>query len=173
MNRQQKKLVVKTLQESFVNSQTLFVVGYRGLTVVQIQTLRDHLREKNGNMTVAKVRLMKRAVEGMEKAEELREFFKNQIALIFASKESSAIAKILYNFSKQHEALQLIAGYLDSRLLDKNTVIRIALLPSREVLLGQVCGAIRAPIYGFVSLLSMHILRFLITLKQIEEKKRV
>ncbi len=48
MNRQEKESVVKNLQESFVNSQASFVVGYQGMTVHQMQTLRNQLREKGG-----------------------------------------------------------------------------------------------------------------------------
>lgn len=171
MNRQQKELVIKNLQESFTNSQASFVVGYQGMTVQQMQSLRNQLREKGGKMQVAKARLMKRAVEGLEDAEQVRAFFKDQIALVFAENESPAIAKVLHNFSKENEALKLIVGRMDSQLLDAQAVTRIASLPSREVLLAQVCGTLNAPIQGLASVLNTLVLKLLWTLKEVEKKK--
>lgn len=172
MNRQEKESVVKNLQESFVNSQASFVVGYQGMTVHQMQTLRNQLREKGAKMQVAKARLMKRAVEGLEDAAEVRPFFKDQIALVFAKNESPAVAKVLYEFSKKNGALKLIIGRMDSHILDAQTVGRIASLPSREVLLGQVCGTLNAPIQGLASVLNTLVLKLLWTLKEVEKTKQ-
>jgi large subunit ribosomal protein L10 len=172
MNRQQKELVIKNLQESFNNSQASFIVGYQGMTVHQMQALRNQLREKGGKMQVAKARLMKRAVEGLEDAEQVRSFFKDQIALVFAENESPAIAKVLYEFSKENEALKLIIGRMDSQILNAQAVTRIASLPSREVLLGQVCGTLNAPIQGLASVLNTLVLKLLWTLKAVEKSKQ-
>lgn len=171
MNRQEKENVIKGLQESFANSQASFVIGYQGMTVQQMQTLRRQLRDSGGKMQVAKARLMKRAVEGLEDAEEIRPFFKDQIALVFAEQEAPTVAKVLHNFSKDNEALKVVVGRMDSQLLDAQTVTRIALLPSREVLLGQVCGTLNAPIQGLASVLNTLVLKLLWTLKEVEKKK--
>jgi large subunit ribosomal protein L10 len=153
MNRQEKATVVDTLRQDFKNSQAAFLIGYQGMTVAQVQKLRENLRKYNGEFKVAKARLMKRAVEGLEGPSALTPYFKNQVGLVFAPKESPAIAKVLYDFSKDNAKLQLVIGCLDAKLLDNNLIVRIASLPSREILLAQVCGTINAPLASLVRVL--------------------
>ncbi len=172
MNRQQKTLVIQALRDSFLKSKAYFLVGYKGLSVAQMQSLRKELRQKNGKLQVAKARLMKRAVEGIEVIDALSPYLKDQIGLVFSSDESPAVAKVLYEFSKANEAFQIVVGCVDSQLLDKQAVTRIANLPSKEVLLGQMCGSMKAPITSFVGLLNMLMLRLVWSLKQVEQKKR-
>ncbi len=171
MNRQQKELAVQLLREGFSQSQASFLVLYRGLTVSQMQSLRKELGVHGGRLKVAKARLMKRATEGVEGMGDFVPFFKDQIGVVFASDEPPAVAKVLYEFSKQHEALQLVIGRLDSQMLDKKAIVRIASLPSKDVLLAQACGAIKAPIVNFANVLNIQLLRLLLVLKQIAQKK--
>jgi large subunit ribosomal protein L10 len=172
MNRQQKESVVDELKNSFVNSQALFLVSYKGLTVDQLQSLRKKLRTHGGHLKVAKARLMKLAAEGIDGVQDLEPYFKDQIGVVSAVNESPAVANVLNTFAKDNEALKLVIGCLDAHLINKSDIARIANLPSREVLLAQVCGGIKAPIAGFVSVLNVLLLRLLWTLKEIEAKKQ-
>ncbi len=172
MNREQKEAVVQSLKEDFTSKPASFLVGYKGLTVAQMQNLRNELRQKGGTFKVAKARLMKRAADGVEGADTLISFFKEQVALVFADQEPPAVAKVLKDFSKQHDALQLVAGVFEQKLLDKEAIMRIALLPSREVLLGQICGSLKAPISGLVRVLNTLLMKPLWALKQIEAQKK-
>lgn len=172
MNRQQKTEVVELLKDSFSHKQAAFLVNFQGLTVAQLQTLRKELRKSGGSLKVAKARLMKRAVESLKGDDQLAPFFKGQVGIVFASKESPAIAKVLHEYSQKNGALKLIAGCLEDRLLDGASIVRIASLPSREVLLAQVCGTIQAPLTGFVNVLNGVMVQFLWTLKQIGDKKQ-
>jgi len=173
MNRQEKELVIQSLRDSFLKSKASFLVGYRGLTVAQVQALRKELRQKKGKLQVAKARLMKRAVQGLEGIDALLPYFKDQIGLVFASDESESVAKVLYEFSKANEALSIVVGCMESQLMDKQAVVHIASLPSKDVLLGQMCRTIKAPISNFVYALGMMKMRLLWALKQIEQKKKV
>jgi len=172
MNRQQKELVVDELKNSFVTSQALFLVSYKGLSVEQLQTLRTQLRARGGHLKVAKARLMKLAAEGVDGVQDLSDFFKDQIGVVSATNESPAVASVLFQFSKQHDGLKLVVGCLDSHVINQNDIVRIANLPSREVLLAQVCGGIKAPITGFVSVLNVLLVRVLWVLKEIELQKQ-
>jgi large subunit ribosomal protein L10 len=145
MNKQQKELVIKTLHDDFRTSNGSFLVGVKGLSVKQTQTLRSELRKNGGQLKVAKVRLVKRAISETS-GEALTPFLKEQIAVVFAQKESPAVAKVLYEFSKANAGLNLIAGCLDAKLLDANEVKFIATLPSREVLLAHLCATLMAPV---------------------------
>ena len=171
MNRQEKELVVKTLRKYLTSSKTLFFIGYKGLSVGQMQTLRGQLREKGVQLKVAKARLVKRAIEEAEGINQLEPFCKDQIALVFTESEPSVVAKVLNDFSKKHEVLRLIVGYLDSQLFDEQAIKRIALLPSKKVLLAQLVGTMKAPLSSLVRDLNMLIIRLVWVLKQIAEKK--
>ena len=137
-----------------------------------MQQLRSDLRSKGGSLKVAKARLMKRAVEGETGIGELSEFFKDQVGLVFAEKEVADVAKILSDFSKEHKSLELVAGYFDSRVIAKEKIAQIASLPSREVLLSQLCGTLQAPMSALVRVLNMTVLKLLFALKQIEKQKK-
>lgn len=172
MNRQGKMAVVESLHNDFSQSKAAFVVGFQGLTVAQMKTLRTELRKQGGKFKVAKARLMKRAAQGIEGAQDLTPVLHNQIGLVFATKEAPAVAKVLQDFSKENEALKLIGGCMDTMVLDGNSVIRIASLPPKEVLLAQVCGTLKAPMAGLAGVLNAVTLKLLMTLKQVGEKKQ-
>lgn len=171
MNRQQKEHVVEALKHDFENSQASFLVGYKGLTVAQVLRLRKELRQQGGSFKVAKVTLMKRVAHDIPAVEQLTPFFKDQVALVFAHQESPAIAKLLYNFAKDNEKLKVVAGCVDATLLSAESVRVLASLPSKDVLRAQVCGALKSPMFGMVYVLNMLLLRLVLVLKKIEEKK--
>lgn len=171
MNRQQKEELVSVLRAAFSDNQASFLVRYRGLRVDQMQDLRGKLREKGGRFQVAKTRLMKRAVEGLSGIDELAPHLKDQVGIAFAADDAAAVAKILCDFAKSHEQLQVVAGCLDAAVMDAASVVRIASLPSREVLLAQVLGGINAPLNNFGGMMRMMLMRLLFVLKQAAEKK--
>lgn len=171
MNRQEKENVVHDLKISLTDSKGLFLVNYRGMTVAQLQGLRKSIRQSNGLLKVAKVRLVKRAIEDLPGSENLMPLLKEQIALVFAEKESPMIAKVIYEFAKQHESLKVIAGYVDQQMISSDTVSRLAKLPSREVLIAQFAYAIKAPINNLAGALSGLPAKLVRILKQVEQQK--
>ncbi|MEX0672291.1 MAG: 50S ribosomal protein L10 [Candidatus Babeliales bacterium] len=146
MNRQEKESVISHLRQSFQDSSAAFLVQYQGLTVDSMQALRKGLRENKGELQVAKARLMRRAAEGLPGAQDMLPLFKNQVGLVFAYGEFPAIAKVLYDFTKDHKALMLVGGTVESQLLNVDSIKALAMLPSRNVLLAQLCGTLQAPI---------------------------
>ena len=171
MNRQQKESLIATLKDDFANAQASFLVGYKGLSVAQMQTLRREIRAKGGKLRIAKNRLVKRAVGEVDGACALESYLKDQLGVVFAADEFTEVAKVLSNFSKDNPALSLVVGCLESELIDKAKISQLATLPSKEVLLSQVCGTLQAPTVKFVNLLNVMILRLLWTLKQVGDKK--
>ncbi len=145
MNRSQKELVVDTLRDKFGQATGSFVVNVKGMTVSQTQQLRTQLREQGGELKIAKVRLVKKAIGKESYGELLGKILKDQVGIVFARKESSPVAKVLYTFAKQCDQLKLVAGCVDAEVMDSKGVMQIALLPSREVLLAQLCGLLKSP----------------------------
>jgi large subunit ribosomal protein L10 len=153
MNRQQKQVAVESLKKNFSESAASFLVSYKGLDVGQMQALRRGVRAKGGLVYVVKMRLAKRAIEGIGGAQELESMLKDQCALVFAP-EPTAVAKVLYDFSREHEKLGVVAGCMESRLLSKDKVIALAKLPSREVLLAHLASTLLAPISSLARVLN-------------------
>ncbi len=160
INRQQKEVLVDSLAKGIAESKATFVVGFKGVTVEKIESLRKTLRKEGGSLKVAKVRLMKRALSEVGAAKGLEPFLNEQVALVFARTEPSAVAKCLYTFAKANDKFSLQVGFMDSAVLDKESVSIIATLPSREVLLAQLLATMLAPVTSMAVLL-----------KALEEKK--
>ncbi len=166
MNKQQKAELVSSLHKTLKGSNATFLVRYRGLSVEQMQKLRGKLRGSEGSFRVSKVRLLRRALDGIEGSNELDGFLQDQIGVALAFGEAPAVAKVLHDFAKEHDALQVVAGLMDAVVLDVTAVRKIATLPSRDVLIAQVCGGIKAPLQGLTTTLYTSYARLAWVLRQ-------
>lgn len=171
MNRQQKEAAISDFKDMLTSANATFLVCYRGLKVKDMFRLRRALRESGGKLKVTKARLMKRAAQGIDGIDPFAKDFKDQIGLVFALEEAPPVAKALVNFSKDNEALKVLSGFFESKMLTGEEVEFFASIPSREVLLAQLAGTLQAPIAGLARQLNMLIVRFLYALKQVAEKK--
>lgn len=171
MNRQQKEVFVQDLKNELRESKGLFLIGYKGLAVAQVTDLRKKLLNGGGSLQVSKLTLIRRAIDGESAAHGLDPYLKDQLALVFAHGGSSAVAKVLHDFAKTNNRLKVVAGCVDNTLLNAGDFAVFVSLPPREVLLGQVCGVLKAPSVQLVSCLKMLITRLVLVLKQIEQQK--
>jgi large subunit ribosomal protein L10 len=144
MNRSEKVSVIESLTQDFLQSQASFLIEIKGLSVNKIQKLRKALY-KNGVMRLAKNTLIRKATENVTGMQDLKPYLKEQIALVFAPQEASVVAKILCNFAKEEEKLKIIAGSLNAAVIDKSKVLYLGSLPSKEILMARICGALKAP----------------------------
>jgi len=171
MNRREKELVVRGIESDLTSSNAAFLVCYKGLVVEEMQKLRSGLRVVQGKLQVAKARLVKRAASATTSTD-LDPLLKDQIALVFAQQDVVRVAKILHDFSKTNQLLKIVGGKMGTTLLDAQSVSRLAQLPSREVLLGQLLGVMNEPVSSLVRLLNLLIVRLLYVLKEIEKNKQ-
>ena len=141
MNRQQK--------EKFDQNEASFVVRCQGMTVAQLHELRLNLAKKDGQLKVAKNRLVKLAIVKSSECSNLGAQMKGQTAVVFAKSDFTGVAKVLHDFAKKNEELQIVAGCCEAQLFDKAGVAQLARIPSREVLLAQLLGVLNAPIVQF------------------------
>ncbi|HEV2601724.1 MAG TPA: 50S ribosomal protein L10 [Candidatus Babeliales bacterium] len=172
MNRQQKVEVVDYLQGNFSKSAASFLVNVQKLNVKQMEDLRRELRQNGGKLKIAKARLLRLAIGNVQKGHDLLPFCKEQIGIVFTSEEPPVIAKVLHEFSKKNAALNIVACCLDADVLDAGSVVRMASLPSKDVLRAQLCGTLNMPIVNLVQVLNMLTLRLLFVLKQIGDQKQ-
>ncbi len=171
MNRQQKEAAISGLKDMFSRADGTFLVNYKGLSVSQMQKFRNKLREGDGLLRVSKARLMKLAASDLGSAENFKNDFKDQVGLVFALKESTTVAKKIVDFSKENEALKIISGLFESKILTKDQILSLAAIPSREVLLAQLVGALQAPIAGLAYTLNMFLVKFVYVLSEVARQK--
>lgn len=142
---QQKQQQVTELVEKFENAASFVVVDYRGLTVAEVTELRKQLREAGVDMQVVKNTLLRRAAEKAE-IEGLEEVFVGPTAIAFSSEDEVAPAKILVEFSKEAEALEVKGGYLEGKVVSVETINKVATLPDRDGLLSMLLSTLQAPV---------------------------
>jgi len=146
MNRQQKDNVIQELSQKFASNQAAFIVRCQGLSVGELHELRVKLETKEGELKVAKNRLVKLAIAGSADCSTLTPMMIGQTAVVFAKSDFTGVAKVLHDFAKKHESLEIVAGCCESQLFDKQGVVALAKVPSREVLLSRLCGVLQAPV---------------------------
>lgn len=170
MNRQQKEAVVKEINEQIKESSASFLIGYKGLTVTQLQDLRGQLRQVDGVFKVAKARLMKLAAQDIEGIDAFKDAFQDQVGLVFAKGEVPSVAKELVKFSKDNDQLNIVSGFFESKTMDFGQIDYLASLPSKDVLLGQLAGTLQAPASNLARLLNQMSVRLVYVLDQIAKK---
>ncbi len=155
MNKQQKELQVSELQKDFLSSQASFLISFKGMPVAKMQELRRELSGVDGKLKIAQMRLVKKAVDVDGGMKELIPYLKNQLGVVFSKGEAPAVAKVLHLFAKKNETLGLVIGTLEKRLLNKNEIEFIATIPSREVLLAQLCFTLKVSIIQTIMTLDL------------------
>ena len=143
-----KQPIVDEIKASLEGAQGVVVVDYRGLTVEQDTQLRKQLREAGVVYKVYKNTLVKRVVAGTE-FEPIADTLEGTNAIAFCKTDATAPARILANFAKTADALELKCGVVEGTFYDAAGIATIATIPSREELLSKLLGSIQSPITNF------------------------
>ncbi|PLR77910.1 50S ribosomal protein L10 [Bacillus sp. V3-13] len=142
---EQKKQIVEEIADKLKTSKSTVVVDYRGLSVAEVTELRKQLREAGVEFKVYKNSMTRRAAESAELAG-LNEALTGPNAIAFSNEDVVAPAKILNEFAKKHEALEIKAGVIEGTIATVEDVKALADLPSREGLLSMLLSVLQAPI---------------------------
>ena len=143
-----KQPVIQEISENVKDAQSVVVVDYRGLTVAEDTQLRKELREAGCTYKVYKNTMINFAVKGTE-FEELSKHLEGPTAIAVSKDDATAPARVLFNFSKGAEALELKAGVVEGTYYDVDGIKIIASIPSRDELLAKFLGSIQSPITNF------------------------
>ena len=144
LNRSEKEAVISEVTNLAAQAQTLVIAEYRGITVADMTKLRNQARSNGVSLSVLKNTLARRAVTGSS-----FEVVADQMTgpLIYGfSVDAVAAAKVVAEFAKTNDKLVIRAGVYGGKAMDANGVKQLASIPSKEVLLAQLCGLMKSPI---------------------------
>lgn len=165
-----KEAAVLELSDKIKNNNCVLLTEYQGLTVAEISELRSKLRPAKCEYKVVKNTLTKKALKSL-KLESFAEFFDGPTAIAIDQGDPVQAAKILVDFSKEHQKLKLKAGLLGDKLLTEKEIKSLASLPPREVLIGKVVWLIKSPLQNFVNVLQANPRGLVTVLDAIKKQK--
>ncbi len=153
MKLQEKQVIVEQLQDKFRRSKVVIVTDYKGLNVEKMNDLRRKLREENVEYRVVKNTLLVRAAQNTDVAA-LEPHFTGPSAIAMSFEDPVAPAKVLTDFAKENDKLEIKVGILRGQVLEMADIKALSSLPSREVLLGQLLSAMNGVSGGLVRTLA-------------------
>jgi large subunit ribosomal protein L10 len=174
MNREQKAAAIEEVAAQIQESEAVFAVDYRGISVPQVAELRTKLNEAGARFRVVKNTLTIRAAD-QANAEALKQLLEGPTAFTFvrADGDVALAAKALAQFRRETDLLEFKGGVMNGDTLTAEQIGALARLPAREVLHSQLVGVIASPITGLVRGLNALISGLAIQLKQIADEGMV
>ena len=148
-----KQPIVDKIAEEIKDAQSVVLVDYRGLTVAQDTELRKKLRDAGVTYKVYKNTMIRFAAKGTA-FEALEPNLEGPTALAVSKEDATAPARVLAEFAKKADKLELKGGVVEGTYYDAKAINVIASIPSREVLLGRLLGSMQSPIANFARVIN-------------------
>ncbi len=149
MRKEEKQQIAEDLRDRFSKVAIIVLTDYKGLNVTAMNDLRRKLRAEEIEYQVVKNTLLTRASEDTDVAL-IKDYFKGPSAIALSYDDPISPAKVLSQFAKENDKLEIKVGVMNGQVLDANAIRALAKLPSREVLLGQFLSALNAVPASFV-----------------------
>jgi large subunit ribosomal protein L10 len=170
MNREQKAAAIAEIVDNIKQSDAVFAVDFRGISVPQAADVRTRLREADASFRVVKNTLTERAADEAG-ADALKPFLDGPTALTFVRGDAAMAAKAIATFNRETQLLTFKGGLLDGDALDAEQIAAISRLPARDVLYGQLVGMVASPITGLARGLNALLSGVAIALNEVLGKK--
>jgi large subunit ribosomal protein L10 len=170
MNREQKAAAIAEIVAQIKESDAVFAVDFRGISVPQAADVRTRLRDADASFRVVKNTLTERAADEAG-ADALKPLLEGPTALTFVRGDAAMAAKAIATFSRETQLLTFKGGLLDGDALDAEQILAISRLPAREVLYGQLVGMVASPITGLARGLNALLSGVAIALNEVLGKK--
>ena len=165
-----KEEKVKELNEKFSRATGVVQADYRGITAVNMDALRAKLRDENVEFEIVKNRLAKIAAKGTP-IEGLTDNFVGPMSIAISYDNPTAPARILSEYAKTDELMNILGGFADGDIFDTKGVIAIGALPDRPVLQAMYLSTLTGPPRSFVYVLAGVLRKFLYLLNAVNEKR--
>lgn len=167
----QKKIdTVTNLTDKLSKANAFVLVDYRGLKHKQLEELRKLLKKTNAEFTVSKNRLLLRALG--DKSEKVVGYLQDTTAVLFEYEDEVAPVRELLKFFKTAGFGKVKAGVIGKNVISESDITRLASLPGREALLGQLAGQLNAPIQGLHNALTWNVKKLVYALDAVKSKKQ-
>jgi large subunit ribosomal protein L10 len=170
MNREQKAAAIAEIVDQIKESDAVFAVDFRGISVPQAADVRTRLRDADATFRVVKNTLTERAADEAG-AEALKPLLEGPTALTFVRGDAATAAKAIATFTRETQLLTFKGGLLDGDALDAEQIVAISRLPARDVLYGQLVGMVASPITGLARGLNALLSGVAIALNEVLGKK--
>ncbi|MBI2056491.1 MAG: 50S ribosomal protein L10 [Candidatus Sungbacteria bacterium] len=170
ITKQQKIELVKELTDKFKKQKITVFTDFQGVAVSKLHQLRRQLHKGNAEYKVARKTLIDRAAEEVAMPLKTKEL-KGEIGITFGYEDEAGITKVLIKFRKENETFKILGGVLGGKVLSEKDIVAFSRLPSREILLAQVVGALQGPIRGLVTVLNGNLRNLVVVLNKIKENK--
>lgn len=161
--RQQKEETVQKLSEKFSRARSVVFADYKGLTMKQLSDLRSKLADIQGEFTITKNTLLKKAAPEVE--------MEGPTATLFSFDDEISPIKALVKALKDAGIGKVKSGFLGQDLLDEAKILQLAALPSKDELRAKTVGILAAPLQGMVAVLSGNLRNLVYALNQIQLQK--
>ncbi len=171
INKQKKQDIVKELEQKLKKAKSVVFTKYHGVEANDINVLRAKFKESGSEYLVAKKTLLDLAFSKGKMKDVKAKGLEGEIATVFGYEDEVAPAKIIAEFAKEHESMEMLGGVLENNFIDAERVKALAKLPSKTELYAKVVGSIKAPISGFANVLAGNLRGLVCVLKAVQEKK--
>lgn len=152
MDRSQKEQLVSSLKEQLTSNAFVAVIYYRGMTDKELYDMRVQLKNKDCSMKIAKNTLVKIAVKDTD-LEKLTPHLSGPTAILY-SQDVVALSKVIHDFSKQVEALEIVTGHFNNELVDETAIKNMAKLGSLDDVRASFIGVLKGAQSNFVRILA-------------------
>jgi large subunit ribosomal protein L10 len=170
MNREQKAAAIAEIAAQIKESEAVFAIDFRGISVPQAADVRTRLRDADASFRVVKNTLTERAADEAG-ADTLKALLEGPTALTFVRGDAATAAKAIATFNRETQLLTFKGGLLDGAPLDAEQILAISRLPARDVLYGQLVGIVASPITGLARGLNALLSGVAIALGEVLAKK--
>ena len=147
-----KQAKVDELAKEMKEAKIVLLTDYRGITVTDVTKLRADLRNANAEYKVIKNNIIRRALDANGE-KELDSALEGPVALVIGKEDYLEPAKVIYNFTKDHDFYKIKGGIVEGKVMTAEEIITLAKLPSRQELLAKLAGSLLGNITKLAALL--------------------
>ena len=161
--------IVASTTEKIENSEGIYFTKYTGLDVPKITSLRKSFTQNSVDFTVIKNTLVKIASKNAGLEGKFDDILNGQVGIAF-SEDPIAPAKVIKNFKDEYkDDLEVLGVYFDGELYDADKYQQLAVLPSKEELLGKFVSCLNSPMFKLASTLNSSMSKVAFALSAIQK----
>jgi len=171
ISKEKKEQIIKELLEQVKEAKAVFFVNFLGLKVSEMNGLRQELKKDNAQARVVKKNLAKIVFSQKDYVKEITGDKASSLMVNFAFEDPINTAKVLWSFSRKNNKFQILGGITEGAFLNAEKVIRLAQIPSKDILLGRLVGSISSPMQRLLYTLNGNIQKLVVVLEGVKATK--